>query len=335
MKSLRVVWTEPGVVKVEEWEVPPVGEREVLLKTHLTLISPGTERAWLLHLPNTPSVFPQYPGYSAIGEVIAVGEKVERFKVGDRVVWAGRHAAHAVVTEDALLHVLPELTDEEAVFFRLISIAIQGIRKARIELGESVVVLGMGLIGLLTLQLAKISGGFPVIGVDLSEIRLDFARKVGADITLLSDDALIGKVLDLTDGGAHVVIEATGNPEAVNLAFKLARRIGRVVLLGSARGETKSVNFYEVHRKGLIIVGAHDSVRPKIDSSHGFWTAHDDNILSLKLLSAHRIQVSPLLTHRFPAQHAPKAYELLRRNDMSALGIVLDWDWTVFAQGVK
>lgn len=318
VKSLRVVWTEPGIVKVEEWEVPSVGEREVLLKTHLTLISPGTERAWLLHLPNTPSNFPQYPGYSAVGEVIATGERVERFKVGDRVVWAGRHAAHAVVTEDALLHAPPELTDEEAVFFRLTSIALQGVRKARIELGESVVVLGLGLIGLLALQLAKISGGFPVIGVDLSEVRLDFARKVGADITLLSDDALIGKVIDLTDGGAHVVIEATGNPEAVNLAFKLARQMGRVILLGSTRGETKSVNFYEVHRKGITIVGAHDSARPKVDSSHGFWTAHDDNVLALKLLSAHRLQVSPLLTHRFPARHAPKAYELLLRNDMSA-----------------
>jgi threonine dehydrogenase-like Zn-dependent dehydrogenase len=91
------------------------------------------------------------------------------------------------------LTVPTELSDEEAVFFRLIAIALQGVRKAHIELGESVVVLGLGLIGLLALQLAKLSGGLPVIGVDLSETRLDFARKVGADVALLSDDAVVAK----------------------------------------------------------------------------------------------------------------------------------------------
>ncbi|MCS7188116.1 MAG: alcohol dehydrogenase catalytic domain-containing protein, partial [Armatimonadota bacterium] len=108
MKSLRVVWTEPGVVKVEEWELPQVSDRHVLVKTHFTLISPGTERAFLLHLPNTPSTFPQYPGYCAVGQVVEVGEQVRGLKVGDRVVWAGKHSAHALVAEDALLTVPPE-----------------------------------------------------------------------------------------------------------------------------------------------------------------------------------------------------------------------------------
>ncbi len=327
MRSLRVVWTAPAKVALEEWEVPRVKENEVLVKTHLTLISPGTERAWLLRLPNTPDTFPQYPGYNAVGQVMEVGEQVQRFKPGDRVVWAGRHAAHAVVAEDALLPVPSELSDEEAVFFRLVSIALQGVRKAQIELGESVVVLGAGLIGLLALQLAQRSGGFPVISVDLSDLRLEFARKVGADFVLRSDaDDLINRVHALTEGGAHAVLEVTGNPEAIPLAFRLARRRGRVVLLGSPRGETPSVDFYtDVHRKGLVIIGAHDSVRPRAESSHGFWTARDDDALALKLLSARRLQVAPLITHRFQGTEAPKAYELLVSGEMAALGILLDW----------
>ncbi|MCS3921183.1 zinc-binding alcohol dehydrogenase [Fervidibacter sacchari] len=334
MKSYRVVWTEPKVVKVEEWEVPEVVGRQVLVKTRFTLISPGTERAWLLHLPNTPATFPQYPGYCAVGEVLEVGEEVKQFKKGDRVVWAGRHAAHAVVNEDALLPVPSDLPDEGAVFFRLIAIALQGVRKARIELGESVVVLGAGLIGLLALQLAKLSGGFPVIAVDLSEVRLKFAQEVEADFTLQLSEDLNACVSELTDGGAHVVIEATGNPEAIPLAFKLARRIGRVILLGSTRGETKSVNFYtDVHRKGLVIVGAHDSVRPQFDSTPSFWTARDDQALALKLLAVHRIKVAPLITHKFSGMEAPKAYDLLISNDMSALGILLDWSDTSSKQG--
>ena len=326
MKSYRVVWTDPKVVKVEEWEVTEVGGRQVLVKTRFTLISPGTERAWLLHLPNTPATFPQYPGYCAVGEVLEVGEQVKQLKRGDRVAWAGRHAAHAVVNEDALLPIPSDLLDEEAVFFKLISIALQGVRKARIELGESVVVLGAGLIGLLALQLAKLSGGFPVIAVDLSEVRLKFAQEVGTDFALQPSEDLTIRISELTDGGAHVVIEATGNPEAIPLAFKLARRLGRVILLGSTRGETKSVNFYtDVHRKGLVIIGAHDSVRPQFDSTPSFWTARDDQALALKLLATHRIKVASLITHKFSGLEAPKAYDLLLSNDMSALGILLDW----------
>lgn len=327
MCSVRVVWTAPAQVAVEEWEVPQVNANEVLVKTHFTLISPGTERAWLLHLPNTPATFPQYPGYSAVGQVAEVGEQVRQFNIGDRVVWAGKHAAHAVVAESALLPVPPKLADEEAVFFRLIAIALQGVRKAAIELGESVVVLGAGLIGLLALQLAQRSGGFPVIAVDLSDLRLEFARRVGADGVLRGDaDDLVERVHALTDGGAHVVLEATGNPNAIPLAFQLARRRGRVVLLGSPRGETPTVNFYtDVHRKGLVVIGAHDSVRPKAESSHGFWTARDDETLALKLLAARRLQVAPLITHRVRGTEAPTAYALLMQNDMAALGILLDW----------
>ncbi len=272
MRSLRVVWTEPRVVQIEEWEVPQVGERQVLLKAHFSLISPGTERAFLLHLPNTPATFPQYPGYCAVGHVIEAGNQVQRLKVGDRVVWAGRHVAHAVVAEDALLPVPAEVSNEEAVFFNLIAIALQQV---------------------------KLRGGFSVISVDLID--------------------------ELTEGGAHVVIEATGSPEAVPLAFKLARRMGRVILLGSTRGEAKSVNFYtDVHRKGLVVIGVHGSGRPQVDSSHGFWTARDDQTLALKLLAARRLQVTPLIAHKFRGIEAPTAYELLSRGDMSAVGILLD-----------
>jgi len=121
-------------------------------------------------------------------------------------------------------------------------------------------------------------------------------------------------------------LKPLGNPEAIPLAFKLARRMGRVILLGSTRGETKSVNFYaDVHRKGLIIVGAHDSIRPQVDSSRWFWTAREEQTLALKLLAAHRIQVAPLVTHKFSGWDAPKAYELLVQGNMSAIGILLDW----------
>lgn len=327
MRSRRVVWPERGVAEVEEWEVREPRAGEMLLRTRVSLISPGTERAFFLGLPNTPQRYPQYPGYSSIGEVLAVGEGVEGWSVGDRVACTAGHAAHALVSILAARRVPEGLADEEASFFQLTAIAMQGVRKARLELGESVAVIGAGVIGLLALQLAQLQGGLPVVAVDGEEKRLEFARTIGADGILKADEETLQGWRELTgEEGARVVIEATGSPSAILLAFHLAAWHGRVVLLGSTRGETEAVNFYrDVHRKGLTVIGAHNSVRPQHESSPGFWTAKEDQLLALRLLTLGRLRVRPLLTHRFAGEEAPQAYALLAQARPEVLGILLDW----------
>lgn len=327
MLGHRVVWTQKGVAEIETFEVPSPKEGQLLLRTRVTLISPGTERAFFLGLPNTSQKYPQHAGYSNIGEVVEIGAKVEGFKVGDRVACAASHASHVVVKAANCLPVPEDTPDEEAVFFNLAAIAMQGVRKARVELGESVVVIGAGLIGLLAMQLAKLNGGLPVISVDKDEGRLAFARQVGADVTLIADESALSSVREVTGAdGAAVVIEATGHPEAIPPAFALAGTFGRVILLGSTRGETEKVNFYrDVHKKGLTIIGAHAAMRPRVESSAGWWTTQADQRVALKLLALKRLAVQPLSTHRFKWQDAPQAYALLREWDLRALGMVLDW----------
>jgi len=223
---------------------------------------------------------------------------------------------------------LPEgLSFDEASFFALGSIALQGVRKANIELGESVVIVGQGLVGLLALQLAKMSGGFPVIGVDLYDYRLSISSKCGADYTFNSVGTSLEKsVNDVTEGkGANVVIEATGNPEAIPTALNLVSRYGRVVILGSPRGETQ-INFYgEIHRKGVCVIGAHESTRPRYDSSHGWWTQSDDTALILKLMSKGLLKVRDLITLRMSFEKAEEAYEKLVRSKSNVLGTILNW----------
>ena len=124
-----------------------------------------------------------------------------------------------------------------------------------------------------------------------------------------------------------VVIEATGHPPVVNTAFQLAAWRGRVVLLASTRGETERVNFYrDVHGKGLTVLGAHNSVRPRHDSSPNFWTLRDDWELSLQLIAHGRVVVAPLITHRMPGIQATEAYQLLMDWDPNLLGVVLNWE---------
>lgn len=327
MINHRVAFTAAGVVEVEECPLPSLGADQLLIRTRTTLISPGTERAFFLGLPNTPGSYPHYPGYSNIGEVVAVGDGVEGWAPGMRVADTAGHAAFVTVRAESCVPVPRDLSDGEAVFFNLTAIAMQGVRKARVELGEPVVVMGAGLIGLLALQLARLNGGLPVISVDTDERRLAFAQAVDADETVTLSDDLNDTIVALCEGeSAAVVIEATGHPEAVLTAFSLARPGGRVILLGSTRGETEQVNFYrDVHKKGLTVIGAHNSARPVVESHPGWWIAQDDQRVALRLLALGRLKVRPLITHQFGWHEAPHAYERLKGWDTSTLGMVLNW----------
>lgn len=313
IRNHAVVFVDRGQARLEERAIPAIGPSQLLVRTRVSLISPGTERAWFLGMPNTPGTYPQNTGYSNIGTVEAAGSEVAGVAAGQRVSTAAHHAAYVVVDADKAVPVPDGLADERAAFFNLTSIALQGVRKARLEIGEPVVVIGAGLIGLLATQLARIGGGLPVISVDRDSQRLKFARAIGADAALIADGDLPGAVMSHTSGdGAAVVIEATGTPQAILTAFGLARFGGRVVLLGSTRGETERVNFYaDVHKKGLTVVGAHNSARPMKESAAGWWTERDDQRVALELLAHDRLAVERLITHRYRWHDAVAAYELL------------------------
>ena len=330
MKTQRVVWPSRAKVDIETFALPPLGDDEVLVETECTLISPGTERAFLLGLPNAQGRYPSRPGYSNIGTVVEVGKAVTDSKVGERVASTQGHTSHFIASPNRMLKVAStDVPAEEAVFFNLGAIALQGVRKARIELGEATLVLGQGLIGLLAMQLSKLSGAIPLIAADLTDSRLEISKRIGADYTLNPEDVDFSEQLsDATRGdGPSVVIEATGHPDAVSTALDVAGWCARVVLLASTRGETPNVNFYrDVHKKGLILYGAHNAIRPRQESSPNFWTLEDDSLLLLSLIAQKRFNVLPLISHRVRGEDAPKAYQLLMEWNPGLLGVVLQWN---------
>lgn len=328
MTGRRVVCPEAGRAELEDFEPRDPGPGEVALEAELTLISPGTERAFLLNLPNTTGDYPYHPGYNFVGRVTALGEGVgQGLQVGRRVVASAAHASVATVRESRVVPVPDGAPSEDASFFNMLCIALQGVRKARVELGETVIVVGQGLVGQLAARLARLQGGAPVIGLDPSATRRELAAN-GADAVFDPTAADFDEQLRalIGDGGAPVVIEATGAPEPIRSAFHLAGWMGRVVLLGSTRGVTDGVNFYaDVHKKGLQILGAHASAIPGEDSHPGGWTWRDNCEALFNLMVMGRLQVADLVTHRFPAAEAPRAYELLANWDESLLGVVLQW----------
>lgn len=326
VEGMRVCWPERGQAELRALTLPPPKRGEVLIESEVTLISPGTERAFFLGLPNAQATFPYYPGYSNVGQVVAVGEGVEGMQSGDRVASGTGHASHVLARAERCWKVPDGLAPDEAIYFSLASIALQGVRKARIELGEAVLVIGLGLIGNLALQLARLQGAFPAMGVDPDAGRQEIARACGAD-ACFGPAAETAEALAATAGGQGpaVVIEATGSPEVVNDAFALAGPHARVVLLASSRGTTET-NFYrDVHSKGLVVLGAHASTVPPHESSPGYWTRKDDTHTALRLLAAGRLRVGELTSERFPWREAPRAYELLGSWRKDVLGMLLQW----------
>jgi 2-desacetyl-2-hydroxyethyl bacteriochlorophyllide A dehydrogenase len=329
IQAHRIIWPQPGQVAVESFECPPPGENEVIVEALMSLISPGTERAFFLAQPNTRLDFPAPAvGYSHIGRVAVCGAAVSGFEIGDVVASNARHVSHARLSTERLVKVPAGLPQDQAAFFNLLSIALQGVRKARIELGHAVAVIGQGLVGLFALQLARRSGAYPLIAVDPVARRRALARSCGADHVIDPEEAdwhaQIGRLTD--DRGLDVAIECTGQPGPIVEAFPLVAARGRLVLLGSPRGSSADVNFYpHVHARGLTIVGAHADIRPQRDRAPHFWTWRQDCALVLQLLSAGRLQVAPMISEVFPWHRAAAAYAQLQAPAAGQLGLLLDW----------
>lgn len=301
----------------------------VYLKTICTLISPGTEFA-CINGSVSKNQFPMTLGYSAVATVMAVGANVTKFAVGDRCLcYHSAHRNYQLMPEHKLVKIVHDsLPSEEAVYCVVGCMGFQGVRRCRPEFGESLMVMGLGLLGQFAVQTAHLSGCFPVIALDYNEKRRQIALESGADYAFSpGDPELEEKVRAVTDGkGADSVIEVTGNPQAVVQGLKLTARFGRVSLVGCSRTPTENIDFYNlVHRPGISIIGAHNQARPMDDRRPGVWTMAEDMALLLKYMDAGRLQCKNLHTMTADPAEAPGIYDRVYNRDPDLLGVVFDW----------
>lgn len=302
---------------------------QVLLKTICTLISPGTEFA-CINGSVSKNKFPMTLGYSAVATVMAVGENVTKFAVGDRCLcYHSAHRNYQIMPENNLVKILDDsLPSEEAVYCVVGCMGFQGVRRCRPEFGESLMVMGLGLLGQFAIQTAHLSGCLPVIALDFNEKRRNIALATGADAAFSPDDPeLDAKIRALTDGkGVDSVVEITGNPQAVVEGLKLTARFGRFSLVGCSRTPTLNIDFYNlVHRPGISVIGAHNMARPLEERRPGVWTMAEDMALLLKYMSAGRLTSKPLHTMTADPADAPAIYDRVYARDPDLLGVVFDW----------
>ena len=284
-------------------------------------------------------------GYCNVGVVAEIGAGVDGFAVGDRVVSNGPHADVVKVTKNLCARIPDAVDDESAAFVVVASIGLQGIRLAQPTLGEAFVVTGVGLIGLLTLQMLR-AQGCRVLAIDFDESKLALARQFGAatcNPAVGEDPVAAGLTLSRGKGVDGVIITAsTKSNDPVTQAARMCRKRGRIVLVGVTGLELNRADFYEKELSFQVSCsygpGRYDpNYEDKgQDYPMGFvrWTEQRNFEAVLDLLASGQLNVKSLISHRFAFEDAPQAYQKLTE-DKSGLGFLLQYTSPVLDRAVR
>ncbi len=314
-------------VELQSFDPGHPTQGNVLVRTSLSLMSTGTENIVFNRLfdPGTHwhnwVKYPFHPGYTAVGTVEEVGAEVTSLKVGDRVAYRVPHRSHAVVPE-ADCHPIPAaIPFEQAVWFALAKIAFHGAKAANYRLGDSVLIIGAGPIGQMSIRWARAAGVASIIVVDMASHRMELARAGGATAPLsLPIEKSREAVLEACGGSLpRVVIDSTGNPAVFASALTLAADRGTVVILGDTGQPAKQFLTVDVIVRGLTIIGAHDGHRT------AEWNDATITQLLFTLVSSGRFSLEGLNTHVFRPEACVEAYTTANRDRDKTMGIVFDW----------
>ncbi|MEW5956186.1 MAG: zinc-binding dehydrogenase [Chloroflexota bacterium] len=335
MEVKRLLFPQVRQAQWETFEIPAVPEPYQVVATALcSLISAGTELAIYsgshigFTLPNPPfPMLPNNPGYALVGRVTAAGGEVKDIQPGQRVMMTAPHGTAGLVDvrSGAVVPLPAALSDAEGALIRMAEVALAAVRLAPLQLGDAVVVYGLGLVGQLAAQLFRLNGGHPVIGIDQIPARLAAAQANGIVALNAREVDAPAEVARLTgQRGPEVVIEATGSPAVVPLCLELVGRGGRVVLLGSTRGRVEIDAYSHIHRKGVRVIGAHESAQT-LDSAPQRWSRARNLQLLAELFAAGKLSGQGLISHTITPAEALSIYETLAQNPQAYLGILIDW----------
>lgn len=330
MKNKQIFFTGIHQAELLECEIPKLQANDVLVRTEYTVISGGTERACILGMKNTVQKFPMSLGYCGVGYVEEVGSQVTGLAAGDRVlIYHGHHAKYNVIPSlDATKVENTGVSSLEAAFVIIASMGLGGVRKLELEIGESAMVMGQGLLGIFATQFLRINGANPLIAADLSPARRSLALQLGADYAFdPADKDFVNKVKSVTRRkGVNATVEVTGVSAAMSQALECAAGMGRISLLGCTRVSDFPIDFYtQVHRPGIKLIGAHNFVRPKHESYPHHWTHHDDCRAILDLIENKRIEVMPIVSRIVSPENAAEIYNQLCDDNEFPMGTVFDW----------
>ncbi len=356
--GIELVFAAPKKISFREYKELTLKPTEVRVKTLFSGISSGTEmnvyrgtapeyykgfdRDLRLFMKEKPRwEYPVSYGYEQVGEIVEVGEQVQRLNVGDRITARYGHRTSVVLDEKKIVVnneplggflenlILPkEMEPIRGVFVPLALVAFNGVLDASINVGEAVVVFGQGIVGQFVVQLSKLSGADPVIVVDLIEKRLELSKALsGTDYTLnprRCDVAL--EVRRITHKrGADVVIESSGSYGGLNEAIRCCAYSSKVVALGWYQENVKSLSLGgEFHNNRVNIVSSQDrGINPQLNHR---WNHHRLTQTVIKYLSTKKLKTDGLISHKISFTEAQKAFELVDKNPERTMQVVLTFE---------
>lgn len=370
---MRQVFLQKGQVHLKTVDVPACGDSSILVQVHYSFVSSGTEGATLANSgqsllerftsnvsTNTQKVLGAVKehgvgvtlalikekahqvmplGYSCSGQVVALGKNVQRFRIGDYVACAGagiaNHAELVAVPQNLAVKITDASFLKQSSLTTIGAIALQGVRRASLQLGEKVCVIGLGLIGQLTVQLAKLAG-CQVIGVDLQEHRLTLAKKMGATHAFSATSAqLINEIQFATEHygvDATIITAASPTGDILQQAMHVTRRKGRVVLVGDVKINFDRDPFYSKEIDFLISCsygpGRYDDEYEKHGRDYPYayvrWTENRNMELFVNLIQSKALDVDALISHEYGLEDVELAYQTLTKGQ--ALGLVLSYN---------
>lgn len=366
-----------GEISVCDVPAPAIAPGGLLIRTRATVVSAGTERMLLefgkanlfqkarqqpekfgevltkvrtdgalatLKAVRTKLAEPLALGYCNVGVVERVGADVEGFSVGDRVICNGKHAQIVFAPKNLCARVPNPVADEHAAFTVLAAIGLQGIRLAKPTLGECVVVTGLGLIGLLCVQLLR-AHGCRVLGLDFDPSRLELARQFGAQVVDLSNgEDPVRESMAFSRGrgvDAVLITASSSSSKPVSQAARMCRKRGRIVLVGVTGLELSRADFYEKELSFQVSCsygpGRYDASYEQQGHDYpvGFvrWTEQRNFEAVLDLMATGALNVEPMISHRIDIEEASAAYTLL--SDPKTMGIVLRYDSGIAQPGLE
>ncbi|MCE9589079.1 MAG: zinc-binding dehydrogenase [Planctomycetes bacterium] len=333
METVAVAFTGKEQLELRRVQVPEPAAGQVLVENQKTLISTGTECICYQrkfapgsHYDNWVK-YPFFSGYSAAGRVLKVGEGVTQFRPGDRVASGSGHQRLTVQPASGVVPIPDGVSDEDATWATLSFITQHGFRKPQLVLGESVVVVGAGLLGQLITQYARLSGAGEVIVIDPAVKRLEMAKAHGATHALgVGIEKAYDAVIAITGPRrAQVLYEMTGHPAVFAHALALLGKHGRLALIGDTGTPAEQHLTFDIIGRDLRIFGAHATNPPPEATDDTPWSRRAMIQAFFKFLTRGQMKVSDLVTHRFDYSKAADAFALLSHRRDEAMGVILDF----------
>lgn len=336
MKCKQIVFTEKNKAELltVEVDIDSPADNDVVVETMFSTISAGTERANLIGDPNVNgglsygTFFPRTSGYNCAGVVVKKGNNVKSVDIGDKVVvyWSC-HKKYNVVPETQVVKMDDNISFETGAMSFISTFPMAAIRKTRIEIGESAMVMGLGILGMLAVKLLRTAGAVPIIAVDPNPKRREIALKNGADYAFDPFcENFAEEVKKVTDEGVNVAVEVTGVGAGLDETLDCMANFGRVALLGCTRSSDFTIDYYKkVHRPGITLIGAHTCARPEYESHPGWFTHRDDIKAVLKLCANNRLCLENLIEETHTPEECREVYNRLVFD--KDFPVVVQFDW--------